>query len=46
MSKLAAMYESVETETRNMLATLPQSELKAVIRFFAAMHSVRAERAG
>lgn len=41
LRKLAGMYGRVESETRCLLATLPQSDLDAVIRFFEAMHSVR-----
>ncbi len=32
--KLAELYEGVESETRRLLTTLPQHDLKAVIRFF------------
>ncbi len=38
------MYEGVENETRRLLATLPQADLEAVVRFFEAMHAVRTER--
>ena len=43
LHKLAGMYEGVESETRRLLATLPQADLEAVVRFFEAMHSVRTE---
>jgi DNA-binding MarR family transcriptional regulator len=41
MRKLAAMYEGVEEGTRRQLATLPQQDLEAVLRFFEAMRSAR-----
>jgi len=44
LRKVAAMYEGVEKETRRLLATLPQSDLEAVVRFFATMEAVRRER--
>ena len=44
LRKIAAMYEGVESETRRLLATLPQSDLEAVVRFFDAMHSVNTDR--
>jgi MarR family transcriptional regulator, organic hydroperoxide resistance regulator len=44
LRKVAAMYESVELETRKMLATLPHGDLDAVIRFFEAMKEVQAEK--
>ncbi|HTZ60131.1 MAG TPA: MarR family transcriptional regulator [Acidobacteriaceae bacterium] len=43
LRKIAAMYEGVERETRRMLATLPQSDQEAVVRFFEAMREVRRE---
>jgi DNA-binding MarR family transcriptional regulator len=43
LRKLAGMYEGVESETRRLLATLPQADLEAVVRFFEAMHCVRTE---
>jgi DNA-binding MarR family transcriptional regulator len=39
--KLAGLYEGVERETRRQLATLPQRDLVAVIRFFEALAEVR-----
>jgi DNA-binding MarR family transcriptional regulator len=42
--KLQGIYESVEAETRRSLATLPQRDLDAVIRFFEAISSVRPAR--
>ena len=44
LRKLAAMYEGVEKETRRLLATLPQSDLEAVVRFFETLEAVRTER--
>jgi DNA-binding MarR family transcriptional regulator len=44
MRKLTAMYESVESETRKLLETMPQSDLDAVLRFFELLHSVQADR--
>jgi MarR family transcriptional regulator, organic hydroperoxide resistance regulator len=44
LRKVAAMYEGVENETRRLLATLPPSDLEAVVRFFEAMHDVRRDR--
>jgi MarR family transcriptional regulator, organic hydroperoxide resistance regulator len=44
LRKVAAMYEGVENETRRLLATLPASDLEAVVRFFEAMHEVRRDR--
>jgi DNA-binding MarR family transcriptional regulator len=47
--KLVGLYEGVEAETRRLLATLPQRDLEAIIRFFETMGadriggSVRAE---
>src|SRR6201996_7496979 len=46
LRKVAAMYEGVEKETRRLLATLPQSDLEAVVRFFETLETVRAEREG
>jgi hypothetical protein len=44
LRKVAAMYEGVENETRRLLATLPQSDLEAVVRFFETMHEARRDR--
>jgi DNA-binding MarR family transcriptional regulator len=44
LRKVAAMYEGVENETRRLLATLPPSDLEAVVRFFETMHDVRRDR--
>jgi hypothetical protein len=41
MLKLASLYEEVESETRRVLATLPQGDLGAVIRFFEALQAAR-----
>lgn len=43
LRKLAALYEGVEHETRRLLATLPERDLEAVVRFFEAMDAVRAD---
>jgi DNA-binding MarR family transcriptional regulator len=39
--KLSAMYGEVESETRRLLATLPSSDLEAVIRFFETLREGR-----
>jgi MarR family transcriptional regulator, organic hydroperoxide resistance regulator len=44
--KLAALYEGVENETRRLLATLPQSDLEATIRFFETMGAGRIDDDG
>ncbi|HTX04493.1 MAG TPA: MarR family transcriptional regulator [Steroidobacteraceae bacterium] len=44
LQRLAAMYSSVEAETRRMLATLSESDLEATLRFFRALEGVRASR--
>jgi hypothetical protein len=41
MRKLAGLYEGVESETRRLLATLPQRDLEAVLRFFETLHAAR-----
>jgi DNA-binding MarR family transcriptional regulator len=41
LRKIAAMYEGVEKETRRLLATLPQSDLEAVVRFFETLQAAR-----
>jgi len=41
LRKLAGLYEGVEYETRRLLATLPERDLEAVVRFFEAMGRVR-----
>jgi DNA-binding MarR family transcriptional regulator len=41
MRKLSGMYKGVESETRRLLATLPQRDLEAVIRFFETLHAGR-----
>ncbi|MGC2657836.1 MAG: MarR family winged helix-turn-helix transcriptional regulator [Bryobacteraceae bacterium] len=46
MRKLAALYEGVESETRRLLATLPQRDLEAVLRFFATLETAKKESAG
>jgi MarR family transcriptional regulator, organic hydroperoxide resistance regulator len=42
LQKLGRLYEGVEQETRRLLATLPERDLEAVVRFFEAMRAVRA----
>jgi DNA-binding MarR family transcriptional regulator len=41
LRKITALYEGVEKETRRLLATLPQSDLEAVVRFFETLQGVR-----
>ena len=41
MRKVAGMYGEVESETRRLLATLPSSDLEAVIRFFETLREAR-----
>ena len=41
LRKVAAMYEGVENETRRLLATLPEGDLQAVVRFFETLHEAR-----
>jgi MarR family transcriptional regulator, organic hydroperoxide resistance regulator len=41
LAKLVGLYEGVESETRRLLATLPQDDLEAVIRFFETMDAAR-----
>jgi DNA-binding MarR family transcriptional regulator len=43
MRKIASMFEGVERETRRLLATLPQDDLEAVVRFFETLHAARAD---
>ena len=43
IEKLSHMYEGVERETRRLLATLPISDLEAVVRFFATMAEGRGD---
>ena len=43
LRKLAGMYEGIEHETRRLLATLPERDLQAVVRFFETMSGVRAD---
>jgi DNA-binding MarR family transcriptional regulator len=43
LAKIGAMYEGVENETRRLLATLPQADLEAVVRFFETMHAARTD---
>lgn len=41
MRKVGAMYEEVESETRRLLATLPERDLDAVIRVFETLRNAR-----
>jgi DNA-binding MarR family transcriptional regulator len=43
MRKAAAIYADVERETRRALATLPERDLEAVIRFFETLRTARTE---
>ena len=44
MRKLTTLNEGVESETRRLLATLPQTDLEAVVRFFEVLHDARTDR--
>jgi MarR family transcriptional regulator, organic hydroperoxide resistance regulator len=46
MRKTAGIYAKVERETRERLATLPERDLDAVIRFFEALRAGRTEEGG
>ena len=37
MRKLESLYQGVESDTRSRLATLPQGDLEAVVRFFETL---------
>jgi DNA-binding MarR family transcriptional regulator len=41
LRKLAGTYEGVESETRRLLATLPERDLEAVVRFFETLAGAR-----
>jgi DNA-binding MarR family transcriptional regulator len=41
LRKIAGMYESIESETRRLLATLPERDLEAVVRFFETLSAAR-----
>jgi MarR family transcriptional regulator, organic hydroperoxide resistance regulator len=41
LGKLAGLYEEIEADTRRRLATLPQRDLEAAIRFFETMGADR-----
>jgi len=43
LRKLAGMYEGIEQETRRLLATLPERDLEAVVRFFETMRKARVD---
>ena len=45
LRKIAAMYEGIENETRRLLATLPEGDLEAVVRFFETLHEARRDNA-
>ncbi len=44
LRKLNSMYQDVEKETRSLLATLPEQDLKTVVRFFETLHAVESNR--
>lgn len=44
LRKLNTIYQDVEKETRALLATLPDHDLKTVVRFFETLHAVEADR--
>jgi MarR family transcriptional regulator, organic hydroperoxide resistance regulator len=44
MRKVAGMYGEVESETRRLLAKLPDGDLEAVIRFFEVLREARTGR--
>ena len=44
LRKIASMYKGVEAETRRLLATLPERDLEAVVRFFEAFQAARADK--
>jgi DNA-binding MarR family transcriptional regulator len=44
LRKLAGLYEGVEKETRRALATLPEHDLEAAIRFFETLATARSRR--
>jgi DNA-binding MarR family transcriptional regulator len=46
LRKLAGLYEGVEHETRRLLATLPERDLEAVVRFFETMGKARMDEEG
>jgi DNA-binding MarR family transcriptional regulator len=41
LRKLVGLYGGIESETRRLLDTLPQSDLEAVVRFFETLHAAR-----
>jgi MarR family transcriptional regulator, organic hydroperoxide resistance regulator len=43
LRKLAGLYEGVESETRRLLATLPERDLEAVVRFFRTLAMAQVE---
>jgi DNA-binding MarR family transcriptional regulator len=43
LRRLAGMYEGVESETRGLLAQLPERDLEAVVRFFEKLDAARTE---
>ena len=44
LRRLVGLYEDMESETRRLLATLPQRDLEAVVRFFETMGNIRADK--
>lgn len=43
MRKLTGLYEGVEKNTRYLLATMPQADLEAVVRFFDTLQAARTD---
>jgi len=46
LKKLAAMYQGVEQQTRQLLAQLPEEDLQAVVRFFQLFGQSEVKEAG
>lgn len=44
LRKINSMYQDVEKETRDLLATIPERDLKTVVRFFETLHAVESDR--
>jgi DNA-binding MarR family transcriptional regulator len=44
LQRFVDMYVGIEGETRRQLATLPQNDLEAVVRFFEAMSAAQIDR--
>jgi MarR family transcriptional regulator, organic hydroperoxide resistance regulator len=43
LRKLQAMYDAIERESREKIASLPQRDLEAVLRFFDSMRSIETD---